>query len=183
MKSCSSFRTFLTTSPGWPTRLPDWEKTRRRVAVISKAIETNPKPNDLGSFWLYLERGDMYTARQMYASALADYDKGIELVPFRSHIYKRRAKAHFYLKNYEKALADIAKAVELLPSNGSNLWCIPPAQVARCPDEHLRKGLLELADKAIEKTKGAAGAYAVRRNPSTRIRESGGGTRRFSQSR
>ncbi len=125
-------------------RLGEDEKA---LAVISKAIETNPKPNDLGSFWLYLERGDMYTARQMYASALADYDKGIELAPFRSHIYKRRAKAHFYLKNYEKALADIAKAVELLPSNGSNLWCIPPAQVAKCPDEHLRKGLLELADK------------------------------------
>ena len=63
----------------------------KALAVISKAIENNPKPNDPVTFYLYTSRGDMYTARQMYASALADYDKSIELGPFRSFTYKRRA--------------------------------------------------------------------------------------------
>ena len=34
--------------------------------------------------------------------------------------------------------------------------------MAKCPDERLRQGLLELADKTIEKTKGTAEAYAAR---------------------
>ena len=34
--------------------------------------------------------------------------------------------------------------------------------MAKCPDERLRQGLLELADKTIEMTQGAARAYAAR---------------------
>ena len=70
--------------------------------------------------------------------------------------------AHFQLQHYDKALESIAKAVELNPGDGSNLWWIPPVEVAKCPDEQLRQGLLELADKAIEKTQGAAQAYTAR---------------------
>ena len=82
--------------------------------------------------------------------------------PISWHHYKRRALAHFRLKHYDKVLESIAKAVELNPGDGSNLWWIPPVQVAKCPDERLRQGLLELADKAIERTKGAAESYAAR---------------------
>ncbi len=70
------------------------------------------------------------------------------------HCYKRRAVVHFELQHYDKALESIAKAVELNPGDASNLLWISPAQVAKCPDERLRQGLLELADKAIEKTEG-----------------------------
>ena len=78
------------------------------------------------------------------------------------HYYKLRAAVHFQLKRYDKALANIAKAVELKPDDRSNLLWIPPEQLAKCPDERLRKGLLELADKTIEKTKGSANAYKAR---------------------
>ncbi|MHB8971323.1 MAG: tetratricopeptide repeat protein [Pirellulaceae bacterium] len=134
----------------------------RALAVISKAIENNPKPNDPSTFYLYLLRGGLYTARQMYASALADYDKSIELGPFRSFTYKCRAKAHFRLKDYDKALADIAKAVELLPEDISNLTWFPLSEGAKCPEQQFRTGLLELADKTIALTNKAARAYAAR---------------------
>jgi hypothetical protein len=52
--------------------------------------------------------------------------------------------------------------VELRPDDTSNLWAIPPEQVAKCPDERLRKGLLDLAGKIIEKTNGGAEAYFAR---------------------
>ena len=86
------------------------------------------------------------------------------------------SEAHFQLKNYDKALASIAKAVELTPGDFSNLTSLVPAAVAKCPDERLRSGLLELADKTIQWAEDttaanrarsfhdfetAAGAYAV----------------------
>ena len=78
------------------------------------------------------------------------------------YFYKRAGLAHFRLQHYDKALEYIAKAVESKPEDDSSLSWIPPAEVARCPDERLQQGLLELADKTIEETKGAAGAYAAR---------------------
>src|SRR5262249_45371097 len=73
-----------------------------------------------------------------------------------------RARANFHLKNYVAVLADLSKAVELKPDDFSNLYWIPPAEVAKCPDPLLRNGLLELAEKTIRTTKNVAGAYAVR---------------------
>ncbi len=66
--------------------------------------------------------------------------------------YKRKGAAHFQLMQYDKALESIAKAVELNPNDSSNLTWIPPAAVAKCPDEAFKKGVLELADceKAVE---------------------------------
>ena len=58
--------------------------------------------------------------------------------------------AHFQLQHYDKALESIAKAVELTPGDFSNLTWLDPAAVAKCPDERLRSGLLELADKTIQ---------------------------------
>jgi tetratricopeptide (TPR) repeat protein len=106
-------------------------------------------------------RADAYIGLKMYEEALADYDKGVELGPFRSYTYKRRAVVHFHLKNYDQALADIAKAVELLPGDTSNLTWIPPAEVAKCPDESFRRGILDVADKAIELNSDAAWAYSL----------------------
>ena len=127
----------------------------KALAVISKAIENNPKPNDPTTFYLYLVRGDLYTARQMYASALADYDKSIELGPFRSFTYKRRAVAHFHLKNYDKALADIAKAVELSPGDGSNLCGFHLRKWRNAPMSVCDKGSWNWPTRAIEKTQGS----------------------------
>ena len=141
------------------SKLGEHEKA---LAALNKALEVHPTPMNPSVFYFYAMRGEVYARRKMYASALADLDKAVELGPFRSYTYKRRANVHFQLKNYEKALADIAKAVELKPDDFSNLTWLRPAEVASCPDERLRQGLLELADKTIELTKGAADAYVAR---------------------
>jgi tetratricopeptide (TPR) repeat protein len=71
-------------------------------------------------------------------------------MPDEWYFYKRRGLAHFYLKHYEQALADIAKAVELNPEDSSNLTWIPLEDVASCPDEQFRTGMVALADKTIQ---------------------------------
>ena len=53
--------------------------------------------------------------------------------------------------------------------------------MATCPDDRLRTGLLELADKTIEKTKGAAGGLRGAGETLRRIRSAGKGPRRFRQ--
>lgn len=85
----------------------------------------------------------------------------IELDP-NNRAYKRRAECHFCLKQYSQVLADLTKAVELKPGDFSNLTWISPEDVAKCEDARLRDGLLELAEKTIQATKGATVAYATR---------------------
>jgi tetratricopeptide (TPR) repeat protein len=91
------------------------------------------------------------------------YDQLDQLRALNSYQYKRLGAVHFQLKLYDKALADIAKAVELRPDDDSNLLWIDPASVGRCPDERFRNGMLALADKSIEVTRGKdADAFRTR---------------------
>lgn len=144
----------------------DLREYEKAIGAFTKAIDLRQARRDESAdtkrFGPYVDRGDAYAALEMYEQALADYDKSVEFGPFRSYTYKRRGLAHFRLGNYDNALADIAKAVELNPHDVGALGWIPPAEVANCPDEALRKGLLELADKTIELTHGAERAYAAR---------------------
>ncbi len=134
----------------------------KALAAVNKGLEIHPTPMTPGAFAYYLTRGDIYARRKMYAAALADYDKSVELGPFRSYTYKRRGLVHFYLKDYEKALADIAKAVELKPDDTSNLRWIPIELAAKCPDAGFRQRLVGLIDKTIEKVGDQGGLYAWR---------------------
>ena len=129
----------------------------KAVADYSEAIRLNPQFRDA-----YCARADVYTSTGEFDKAAADYDRAAELPGANSYLYKRRGVVHFELKHYDKALESIAKAVELNPGDTSNLLWIPPEQVANCPDERLRKGLLELADKTIRLTNGSSSAYATR---------------------
>jgi tetratricopeptide (TPR) repeat protein len=144
----------------------------KALADVDQMIHLNPRDGNA-----YASRGEVHLARGDFEKAAADYDRAAEVGNISWHHYKRRAEAHFQLKNYDKALADIAKAVELEPGDTSNLWWIPPDQVAKCPDDRLRKGLLELADKTVHWAEGttdasratsrhgwktAAGAYLAR---------------------
>lgn len=133
------------------------------LAALDRAIEVNPNPNGNQTFYFYSLRGDINWALGRQAAALADFSKSIELAPFRSYVYKRRAVVYFQMKDYDRALADIAKAVELNPGDASNLTWIPPAEVAKCESEALRAGLLELADKTVELTDGSEQAQAARK--------------------
>jgi serine/threonine protein kinase/Tfp pilus assembly protein PilF len=122
------------------------------IESATKALEVSRRAlgfSHTTAYNLYLWRGGAYMGLGMYPQALVDYDKSVELGPFRSYTYKTRGSAHFLLKSYDKALADIAKAVELTPGDFSNLTWLGPAAVAKCPGERLRAGLLELADKTI----------------------------------
>ena len=97
-----------------------------------------------------------------YEEALSHTADAIALTPGEGWLYKRRAEAHFHLGHYDEALADIAKAVELNPEDLSALRWIALNDVAQCPDEQFRSGLLELADKAIQLNDKAPRAYAAR---------------------
>jgi len=66
------------------------------------------------------------------------------------------------MENFDESLTDIEKAVDLKPDDLSALRWIGLNDVAQCPDEQFRAGLLKLADKAIELTHHSARAYAVR---------------------
>jgi tetratricopeptide (TPR) repeat protein len=97
---------------------------------------------------------------------VADLTKSFEMDPQAKtagnwYRYKRLAVAHFHLKNYPEVLAALTTAVELRPDDFSNLLWISPTKIARCPDARLRDGLLALAEKVIQATKGAAGAYTA----------------------
>jgi serine/threonine protein kinase/regulator of sirC expression with transglutaminase-like and TPR domain len=103
--------------------------------------------------WALLKRADLLMRQRKYSAALADYDAAIQLDP-EARVdwsqYKRRGWAHFYLGHYQQALADVSKAVELVPQDASNLVWIGEAQIAACPDESFRKGILALADRTVE---------------------------------
>ena len=69
----------------------------------------------------------------------------------------------FHLGHYEQALADIANNVEFFkPDDFSNFTWFLPDQVASCPDEKFRAGVLALADKVIGRTPGKVGGYVAR---------------------
>jgi tetratricopeptide (TPR) repeat protein len=130
----------------------------KALADYNKAIEL-----DSSSCLTHSYRGELYLKQfKKYGKALADFDKSIQHYPTAPFRYKRRALTHFYLKNYDKALADIARAVELNPGDPSNLTWVSATLVAKCPDETFRDGLLKLADRTVELTKGIPEAYITR---------------------
>jgi tetratricopeptide (TPR) repeat protein len=130
----------------------------RALADYSEAIRLSPAP----PCWARADRAALYVQLREFDKAVADYDQMGELGRGGWYHYKRKAEAHFRLKHYDQALESIAKAVELNPGDGSNLWWIKPVDVAKCSDEHFRQGILALADKAIETTRGEAQAHMAR---------------------
>jgi serine/threonine protein kinase/tetratricopeptide (TPR) repeat protein len=128
-------------------RLGDDEKA---LDAVNKGLELHPNPMDTKVFNFYVTRGDIYARRKMYATALADYDKSVELGPYRSFTYKLRAATHFQLKNYDEALADLDTALKLKPDDLSTVWWISADQTAKCPSAEFREGMRRLADRAVE---------------------------------
>ncbi|MHB8969955.1 MAG: tetratricopeptide repeat protein [Pirellulaceae bacterium] len=129
----------------------------KALADCNEVIRLDPKNGNP-----YAQRGCVYLDMRKFEKAAAEFDRAAELGPIGYHYYKRRAAAHFELRHYDKALESIAKAVELNPGDGSNLLWIDPKEVAKCPDERLRQGLQELADKALENSQGTPGVFRAR---------------------
>jgi len=124
--------------------------TAEAIEFFDRAIAADPK-----AISAWRGRAEVMVSREDFRAAVECWSKSIELSPGESHIYKRRARAYFRLGRFDEALADLSKCVEMRPDDGSNLSWIPLADVAKCPSESFRKGMLELADKAIESTQGA----------------------------
>ena len=69
--------------------------------------------------------------------------------------YKRRATTYFALNRFDESLKDLETAFELNSGDLSTLTWIPPSQVAACPNQQFRDGILDFATEAIEKSPGA----------------------------
>jgi serine/threonine protein kinase/predicted Zn-dependent protease len=129
----------------------------KALAALEKAVELSNPTGDR-AFAHYL-RGNIFEGQKKYTAALAEYDKSVALDPATPgfwYRHKRYAFIHFRLGQYPQALADLAKALELNPKDTSTLSCIPDTLVASCPDAGFRKGMLDLADKAIAQLSGMA---------------------------
>ncbi|MHB8974423.1 MAG: protein kinase domain-containing protein [Pirellulaceae bacterium] len=130
--------------------LGEWDKA---IAAYTGVV---PSP------WGYARRAAVYMAKKEFDKALADYEHMGELPPAGWYHYKRQGVAYFELQHYDKALASITKAVELNPNDSSNITWIPPAAVAKCPNEAFRTGILKLADVALRLSNGSVEVLAAR---------------------
>ena len=103
-------------------------------------------------------RGEICLQVGEYEKALDDFNAYLKIWNL-GHIYKRRAAANFGLGRYAEALADLNTLLDMKPDDGSAMTWISPSQVAACPDAEFRQGMIHLADRAIELTKGSINAY------------------------
>jgi serine/threonine protein kinase/Tfp pilus assembly protein PilF len=118
----------------------------RALTVVNRALELIGVSAGERALILSI-RADIFARQGKYSAALTDYESAPKDTSW--HIHKRRGEIHFRMAHYEQALADFSKAVEINPGDTSNLSWISPAQVAACPDENFRKGMLALADRTI----------------------------------
>jgi serine/threonine protein kinase len=136
------------------------------LAAADEAVRVMTRANELWNCVLYQFRGDLHLQAGRGVLAEADFTSAINLGPpgIRGgwHLFKRRAAIRFLLGQYPQALADLAQAVERKPTDGSNLTCITPDQVAACPDQAFRRGVLGLADRAVEMSGGNPDVRAAR---------------------
>ena len=129
------------------------------LQFIERAEELNPNNSQV-----YSARGDILWHQGFSAAALAEFERSVSLSPNSSYLYKRRGRVLFEVGQYEKALADIVKALELKPDDESAWYWIAPSDVAECPDNTFREGLLEFAGMLIDKgdTSGYFGRAVTR---------------------
>lgn len=94
------------------------EKANLAQQRISRAITfdaRNPR--------IFLQRAQWRLEQEMYAAALEDCDRAIELAPESLPIYRLRAVINLELNEWDKVLADAKRIVELAEGKGdANLW-------------------------------------------------------------
>jgi serine/threonine protein kinase/tetratricopeptide (TPR) repeat protein len=110
-------------------------------------------------------RGRIYLRLKNYAAAREDLNffQWIPLPGSRiTWHWIMQAMAHFHLGDYKQALDNVAKGVAIDPGDVVNFTWIPPDELASCPNEDFRNGMLALAVEAIKRNPGKAGGYTTR---------------------
>jgi Flp pilus assembly protein TadD len=110
----------------------------------------------------FCNRGLAYYLKGMYALAIADLDKAIELDPTEAVAYNNRGAAYMKLGNYAAATADVQKALDLkpeFPNPHKHLGWIK----ATCPlpDFHDSAGALAHAQRAKHANENPADYQAL----------------------
>ena len=123
------------------------------IQAWDELLKTQPHSKEA-----YCFKGQIYVAQQNHPMTVAMLTKAFELGTDGYHLYKRRALAYFHLRQFHEALSDLQTALKRNPTDTSTLCWISPALVAQCPDESFRKGILELAAKAVDNSPNPARA-------------------------
>jgi tetratricopeptide (TPR) repeat protein len=139
------------------------ELLRRGIAICDEMIAANP---DLWYPRTECAKANWHLIETLESDGKTDLlpylNRAIELEPRFPHTRMRRARVWFKLGRFPEALEDLTVAVEGNPAYTESLTSISPAEVAACPDENFRSGILALAGRAIELTNGGPAAYLAR---------------------
>lgn len=85
------------------------------VATCTAALEnTALTPHDQAG--TYVNRGTILIAMKKYDAAMADYNKGIQIMPDLGDAYIDRAGAYVYFRQWAAAIADANKGLTLNPT-------------------------------------------------------------------
>ena len=103
----------------------------------------------------YQPRGDLRSQLGQYEKAIDDYDRYVSMQGEGRYVWKRRAHAYFELGRFDEALADLSRAVEEMPDDLSSLTWIDPHKIVASGDKDFQSGILQLADRAVEKNDGS----------------------------
>jgi tetratricopeptide (TPR) repeat protein len=131
------------------------EQFDKALADLATLIDARPHDGRA-----HFAAGEVHMGMGNWESAIGELTQAAEIHPLWFLVYKRRAMAYLNLGQYPKALADLKQALELFPKDTSTLW-YSDSLLAKAPRE-FREGLLQLADKAVERSPLPGEAYADR---------------------
>lgn len=126
-----------------PNALPKSEPTPIVTPTLTSTLTPTPAPSPTApNAAFYRTRANAHFVKAEYQSALADYDKAIELSPKESMAYFNRGDSHEKMGNFQKAVEDYQKAFELDPTNEAaknNLQRLRAGQSKTAPNPQIRE--------------------------------------------
>jgi len=92
-------------------KMKNAKDTDEKIALITKAIELNPKPG-----YYYIHRARAYLSKNENHKAIADLDKAIAAIPNSFIAYNLRGVAYGALDKQNQAMMEFNKAISLNPT-------------------------------------------------------------------
>jgi len=96
-----------------------------------------------------------------FAEAAECIQKSLEIRPSNWYVYKRLAEAQCLNRDYDGCLKSLQAALNAYPDDLTTLWYIP-TYVGMPDDPEFRRGLMELAEGAVQRASDKAQAFADR---------------------